>query len=47
VAIACLLGGNIGSQQKFLEYIQKDISNQFIVSLKDMLFEAIEFMKVT
>lgn len=47
VAIACLLGGNIACQTQFMEYIQKDHANQFIISLKDMLFEAFDAMRKT
>ena len=47
VAIACLLGGNPDSQLRFYEYIQQDHANQFIISLKDMLFDCFDAMRKT
>ena len=47
VSIACLLGGNYDTQQSFVNYINEDQSNQFIISLKNMLKNAFESVKNT
>jgi hypothetical protein len=39
LAIACLLGGNEQIQNKFLEYMQEDHTNGFLVKLKNLIFK--------
>ena len=37
LANTLLLGGNNFIQHKFLEYMHKDNSNEFVVSMKDLI----------
>lgn len=47
VAVACLLGGNHDSQEEFFNHIRADPSNGFIISLKNMLFDAVQELEIT
>ena len=47
VAIAMLLGGNEASQLAFNTCIKEDTQNAFMLSLREMIFEAFEFITVT
>jgi hypothetical protein len=45
LSIAMLLGGNIEIQTLFAEFIQWEDDNKFIISLKESIFERVEFIK--
>ena len=45
VAIALLVGGNVKVQQAFLEYMQEDMQNQFLLSLKALIHSEFEIVK--
>ena len=47
VAVACLLGGNHDSQEEFYNHIRADPSNGFIISLKNMLFDAVQELETS